>query len=144
MNKKTKRHLPLDLSQLTANPPQITPRTSTPRNSFRASSSIPSTPTQSTPLITHSSSEAYFPFNHSISDLALAYLDELVVDHTPVNLAAKVAREAMRMIPVPPDLQSTDDHFYSKETLINAILGIYDFICKGDEDRLRSMLDTLL
>ena len=92
-----------------------------------------------------SSTSPHLPYYHSICDLALAYIDEVVADHTPVNLRDKVAREGMRMIPVPPDLRGQDqDEFFGKETLVNAILSIYDFLCGGDESKMRSMLDRLL
>ena len=80
-------------------------------------------------------------FDQDISEIAVAYINNLIADHTPKNLH-NIARDGNKLVPIPPELNK--DEFYTKETLTEAIMGVYNHLCGGDHDRLQAMLEALL
>ena len=81
------------------------------------------------------------PYDQDVAEISLAYIDNLVMDHTPSNLKNIMPQSFVKMLPVPPDLKK--DELYTKNTLMNSISLIYDHICQGNKQNMMEMVDAL-
>lgn len=52
-----------------------------------------------------------------------------------------ISQSQVQMIPVAPDFKK--DEFYTKESLVNSIITVYQHICQNDQDLILQMTDTL-
>ena len=87
--------------------------------------------------------EDSLPFDQDVSEIFLAYIDNLVTDHTPINLKNVVAKIQYKTLPVAPDLRNAD-RIYTKDSLLTSIMTIYHYICGEDKEKANRMLDALV